>query len=266
MKTRLLLVLGFCLFLVGACRLVPAAAPTATPSQSTPTPLLTRALPPTTTPTEVPTRTATPQPEWVTGFTRPILDAISVRPPDFQDDFSTRNGGWAKDWCPHGSLEIRDGELVATSCRFYRPNIDWPDFAMEFDLRFLERTTPGSYFVVAVGDQSGPGNPEVAQLRVDFEGIVTVTFRGPDGDESVEITRAAPGSQPYHILLIFQGTRFAVIFNGQPEYYVEIESYRFGRELFLVEPGQSANPGETALAIVAIDNFKIWDVSDIQVP
>jgi hypothetical protein len=76
--------------------------PSETPAPSL-TPTLSSTLTPSLTPSPRPTRTATPAPAWVTDFAQPILDAIALRPPNFQDDFDDQSGGWQiESWCALG--------------------------------------------------------------------------------------------------------------------------------------------------------------------
>src|SRR3972149_3210195 len=82
------------LVLVAACAIPPTAtdiAPSAGPG-ATLTPSGTPTERPTLTP--VPSITPTPQPEWVTNFAQPILDAVANRPPVFEDIFDGRSTAW----------------------------------------------------------------------------------------------------------------------------------------------------------------------------
>jgi hypothetical protein len=111
---------------------------------NTPEPTATLTI--TTTPTFRPTRTSNLQHEWVTDFAQPILDGITLRIPDFQDDFDNKSGGWQQpENNPCGQrVEIQDGELVLSDCRAHPANIDYADYVAEFDVRFLPDTNKHS--------------------------------------------------------------------------------------------------------------------------
>ena len=73
----------------------------------------------------------------MTDFAGPILAAIADLPPTFQDDFSAGSAGWqSEDWCGNNIAYVQ-GELVITECRAWRPNINYDDFVIKFDVRFL---------------------------------------------------------------------------------------------------------------------------------
>lgn len=250
------LVVVFVLGIVIAPRigsLFASPAPTTTEVIS---PTATRTAIPTSSPTVTPTRTPrptptlTPLPSWVGSFAQPILDAIASRPPDFQDDFGIGSAGWKKDYCP-GSMEYVDGELVFKNCRIYRPGIDWRDFAVEFDIRYLEGNTPSSYFSFQFRDLGNSGH----SFRIDQNGEVLIGFANIEG---MWLKGAHPANQWNHILLIAKENEFAFYLNGEPFYHAENDAYRFGRCVFYAE-----NPSTNTQAILAMDNFKIWDLDKI---
>ncbi len=201
-----------------------------------------------------PQPTATAMPSWVTDFAQPILDAISDRAPSYQDDFGARSARWMEDWCP-GGMEFVEGELIFTNCRMYRSNIDWPDFALEFDVRFVEGTTPSSYFEFDFRNTANRGHT----VRIDQNGDVSISFAYGGG--VAVFTGAHPGVQRNHLVVIARGNRFAFYLNGEPLYYTESDAYRYGRCRFRAE-----RPDLGGQAILAIDNFRIWDLSDLSLP
>jgi len=227
-----------------------APAPTVTPTPalilavaSTPTPPVA--------PTPRPTRTASPQPEWVTEFAEPILEAIADRTPSFQDDFGAGSAGWKEGYCP-GSMKYIEGELVVTDCRVLRTNIDWRDFALEVDVRFLEGTISTAEWWLHFRD---PGESSGLDhiLTLSDNGNVRISLaKRTGGHDSADFDNVAlSNNQTNHILLIAKGNRFAFYLNGQPLHYAESDALRFGMSWF------------DATGEVAMDNFKIWDISDI---
>jgi serine/threonine-protein kinase len=223
-----------------------------------PTPTLTST--PTVTPTRTsqPTITPTSPPAWVSDFAEPILAAIANRTPDFQDDFSTRAGGWKlEEWCAiRGRLEIKNGEMTVADCRVWR-EMWYPDFVAEFDARFLLEAPPDNYWSFVYRDPLvvGPGN----FYMFYFSGDVNAALLGSDG-----VVRhmpnlqgvALPGTNVNHILVIAKGQDFALYINDQPVFYKRGEP---------VWPngGMRLNVGGVT---VVFDNFKIWDISDLSLP
>lgn len=244
---------GFLLILT-ACATSPVETNAAPPvPSSTITPSATFA--PTNTPTEhptsapIPTATSTPQPEWVTTFAQPILEAIANRPPDFQDDFHDQSGGWqADDWCGN-RIEIKDGELIITNCRARRADIDYSDFVLEVDGRILPGAGNDTYWLLAFRELNGPAH----QIVIGYDGYVNINLW-----ESPSLNfegMAHSGNQSNHILIIAKGWRFAFYVNHQPLYSTENSHIRIGSSRIFVESQNKASG--------AFDNFKIWDISDL---
>lgn len=234
--------------------LVSTATKTTTPSftptiSSTPRPSITPPPSPSVTASPRPTITATPLPQWVTEFAQPIRDVISLRPPSFQDDFGSRSGGWTEDYC-NGSMTYVEGELVLDNCRVYRPNIDWRDFVLEVDMRFLEGTKPSTEWALHFRDSGNSGHI----LSLYHNGSLAISFTKAHGASSqIEFNNSALSDhQIHHVLLIAKENQFAFYLDSQPLYYAQNDEYRFGRCVFFVESGTAA-----------MDNFKIWDISDI---
>lgn len=63
-----------------------------------------------------------------------------------------------------------------------------------------------------------------------------------------------------HLLLIVKDTRFAFYLNGQPVGYFEDEAISTGG--LRIGVGSGDYPG----TIAAFDNFKAWDITDLEVP
>jgi tetratricopeptide (TPR) repeat protein len=213
------------------------------------------------TPTLGPTRTATALPEWVTGFAQPILETIASRSPDFQDDFD-QNTGWKKtenSGCRE--LEIsKDGELILQNCTVYREHVDYPDIVAEFDGRFLpESTSEGAHWAVQIRKvEFGHGY----RLHVWYDG--RVDLYGLESGELSFSDAANPGVQSNHVLLIAKGTRLAFYINGHPLIYAEDDRNRWGTIMFELPTGSEYTFGQPVA--VALDNFKLWDISDIAIP
>jgi hypothetical protein len=254
--------------------LVPEPAPTPTPvstATTTPAPSMTSTIRNTTSPSITPTptaqptgtsmpqptKTSTPQPKWVTDFAQPIFDVIALRTPNYQDDFDDKSGGWQTDRCGQ-RMKYVDSELVLTDCRAYRGNMNYADFVIELDARFLPDTNVRStwQFLFRRYDTL------YTHLAVAYDGSVFIVDLL--GREHLEFSSVAnPGLETNHLLVIAKGTKFAFYVNNKPFYYLDNPSaVRQGDILLGSDDGSGAvdlaNP-----AIVAFDNFKIWNIKDI---
>ncbi|MEK7786102.1 MAG: protein kinase, partial [Chloroflexota bacterium] len=201
-------------FAPSATLVVAVLAPT------TPTPTSTPTAPPTVTPTPTvrPTRTPTPQPAWVTDFAEPILAAIANRQPDFQDDFSSRAGGWTRsDSCAEWKLKYVDGEMVVSACHVSR-EMWYTDFVIEMDARFL----PGSST-----DTENQWRFHYRQngtnyfFGIKYSGNVLVGFEelGSPSKYTNIPDAARAGLDVNHVLVIAKDQSVALFINDRPVYY-----------------------------------------------
>jgi len=204
------------------------------------------------TPSPTPTKTSTPLPGWVTDFAQPILAALADRSPSFQDDFEAGSAGWEKDDCK-GSMQYIDGELVITNCRVFRPNTDWRDLALQIDMHFIKGTNSSSEWALHFRDVGNSGHV----FSLYHNGNLAITFTKAHGDSTPLDFRnsSLSNDQTHQILLIAKGERLAFYLDGQPLYYAENDEYLFGRCVFFAESGAAA-----------MDNLRIWDISNIPAP
>jgi hypothetical protein len=230
---------------------------------ATPTPTTTPTLPPTLTPTITltstlrPTATATPVPAWVTDFAQPILDAIALRTPDFQDDFDDKSGGWQVPTGIGPRIKILDGELVVMDCHAYRAHMDYADFVVEFDARFLPDTSTNQAHWGIFFRDSESGN---YHFVIHYDG--TIEFRINNKRFSDFSHAANPRLQTNHIMIIAKGSKFAFYVNNTPFYYVEDTSFRWGNIILMVHAnGMTLDLNHPGIA--AFDNFKIWNIHDL---
>jgi hypothetical protein len=205
---------------------------------------------PTSTPS--PTITITRQPYWVTGFAQPILDAIVSRTPSFQDDFHDRSGGWKlgsyfADW----RLEYLNGELILNRCYVYQNNIDYRNYVVEVDARFLSGSDPTYSYLYMESPRHNFSVYYEGQVEIDH-----ISF--PSGI-------ANAGTQSNQLMMIAKRPRYAFYLNGQPLYYLEDDVIEYG-EFRLRARNPDDGPGGPMVTTVAFDNFKIWDISDIVIP
>jgi hypothetical protein len=188
-------------------------------------------LAPSLTSTPRPTKTQTPLPGWVTGFAQPILAAVADRTPSFQDDYM-------------------QGELVITNCRAFRPNINYTDFVVEFDGRFLPEAAVGSHWIFHFRVIGGPNH----SITVQYNGDVDLSFQTADAAfKRLTYPKAAhPGDQANHFLVIGKGSQFAIYLNGQPLSYAKSDYCKYGDFKFLADD-----------TLFAVDNYKVWNIADI---
>jgi hypothetical protein len=226
--------------------------PTETPFP-TPPPAPGNTAAPSFTSTPRPTQTPAPLPAWVTGFAQPILAAVANRAPDFQDDFGSGSAGWqAEDWCGN-NFDYVQGELVITNCRAFRPDINYTDFVVEFDGRFLPEAAVGSQWIFHFRVIGGPNH----SIAVQYHGDVELSFQTADAaSKSLSYPKAAkPGNQANHFLVIGKGSQFAIYLNGQPLSYAESDYCKYGDFRFLADG-----------TVFALDNFKVWNIADLSIP
>jgi hypothetical protein len=232
---------------------VPSLFATSTPTvtttftrTSTPTATLTR--------TPRPTPTATPLPVWVSDFAEPILSAITNQPPKIQDDFSNNSGGWhCPPWRQQALMNFVDSELVfGNACTAVRSNMAFTDFVLELDERFLQGSS-SNWLRIGFRDQAE--NPEeflAYEFQINHDGSFSINW--PPTQRKIEITSGItrPESKSNHILIITKGSHFAFFVNDQPLYYLTDTTI-----------WQKGTISFTAYSTIALDNLKIWDISDL---
>jgi hypothetical protein len=184
----------------------------------------------------------------VTDFAQPILDAIASCPPSFQDDFGLGSAGWSG-----RRISYLDGELVLTDGNANRAQMDYADFVVEFDARFLPDTNKNYRSNWAISFR----NYDVSNyyFGVYFDG--SVRLGNLVGDHLDFPYAANPGLETNHLMMIAKGSQFAFYINNKPFYYVENPSiWRWQGDILLGDGTEGPDLG----AIVAFDNFKIWNI------
>jgi hypothetical protein len=224
---------------------------------ATPTPTATPTLPPTLTPTitltgtpsNTLTPTGTPLPDWAINFSKPILLAIQGRPPDFQDDFHDQSGGWSLYYCADWRMQFVAGELVMTNCDVGNERLKYTDFVLEVDARFVSYDpADGRWGVYLASD-----------INISINNWGEISWMRNWTPMGVDSGMAHPGAASNHILLIVKGTEYALYVNDQPLSYIVNDTFR-GGSIGLFVPRLDQTKYET---VVAFDNFKIWDISDL---
>jgi len=207
------------------------------------------------------TPTATPPPSWVTDFAEPILAAIAGRQPDFQDDFSDKSGGWTMatpfaDWGI--GLNYDEGELtISDSCWIFR-EMWYPDFVAELDYHFLPGTGTGSQWTFKYRHLAGGADASSNQYVFHYSGdvgagLVTSSTLDRGSVETTQLQGAAlRGTDTNHVLVIAKGHTYALFINDRPVFH------KVGNPIW-PNGAIQFDMDET----VAIDNFKIWDISGL---
>lgn len=217
------------------------------------TPALTES--PTSTPH--PTPTATHPPVWVESFAEPILSAIANLPPNVQDDFHDNSGGWHSDLFRENllaPLKFIEGELVLNNCSAYRSKMMFKDLVLEVDGRFMEGIKGNPDWRLVFRAQ-GPADPQYA-IRFKYDGSLTISMHDENfHHDNLQVNR---GFQNNHILLIAKGSTFAVFVNGQPLYHWQYTKINQGGNTYF-----DAHTDNRWSSIIALDNLKIWDISDV---
>jgi hypothetical protein len=203
-----------------------------------------------------PTQTEIPQPEWVTDFSQPILNAIASREPNFQDDFNNKSGGWQRlDWCGEWRVKNQDGRLMLTDCGVYRANINYPDFVLQVDGTFQPDSTQNATWGIFFRDMEGPWYA----YGVNLDG--SIGLWGFDDEYQSFPSAAFSGNETNRLLIIAKGSKFAFYLNGKPFYYIEDSSNPWGDIKIKAWCGESTTENPD-LATIALDNFMIWDISE----
>lgn len=236
-------------------------------------------LPSTSTPQ--PTFTQTPPPTWIAEFAEPILKSISVRPPDYEDDFSDSGSGW-----PVGPIPLQDrnddkfglGESGYLDGEYYIETLPshsnlvecaavpvMNNLVMEIDVRFLSVDSGGFQI------HFRHWNSNWAELDTDeWHGYMVnlMSFREIVVSHYNQDLVTDLGVEPTYqscrefcrLLIIAEGPEIAVYLNGNPVFYAfdeEFEQYKGPGYLNLI----SANFTDKMTQVIHIDNFRLWDIS-----
>ncbi|MEK7327781.1 MAG: hypothetical protein AAB217_21255, partial [Chloroflexota bacterium] len=228
---------------------------TSSPTRTiSPSPTLTSTSSPTITSTRTPRPTATRLP--IIAFAEPILAAITDQKPDFQDDFSTRGGGWTTvdEWCA-GRLKYVEGEMVVSGCRVSR-EMWYTDFVAEMEARFLPGSPSDSGWTFQYRREAGGAGAMPYFFDFKYSGDVGVSIQEIDST-TVQTTWLQNAAQPgatvnNHVLVIVKDQNVALFVNDRPVYYGTLPPrWKNG--------GMEWSFGDT----VAFDNLKIWDISNL---
>jgi serine/threonine protein kinase len=212
--------------------------------------------PPSSTPTKTPrpTATHTPAPAWMTDFSDPVLAYIAGQPPDFEDDFEPTSNAWAiADWCAAWRMKYENGRMVVDECYMKYQGESFNDYVAEVTISWI--TGRGD-----IGMEFRDGLCRV-RIKPDFgmEAFCEKVVGGEVKPTDLLLKEYnISSSRTVRLRVIAKGGRFAFFLDGKPMGYFEEEVMSTGRQLELMVEKQ----GSTG----AFDDFKIWDISNLEIP
>ena len=232
-------------------------------AKNTATPTITATITPTRIPTLTPT--ATPIPAWIEDFAEPILAAIQVHEPDFQDDFSTNSGQWNQ--CE--GCTISDGVL-----KINLPN-DWIsaggplkaiNFVLQFDFtpKFLAYN---SFIAVVFRNADLYGDKSYYSFgfspSTNWWGMEKDTKGGMSAStlESGFTTQLSVGAKT-KLLIIARGDQVAVYLNDKPLVHHSgiLDS---GDWVTITSGDRGSGLGVEGHTEVDFDNVQFWNLDNI---
>jgi hypothetical protein len=251
--------------LVGCNTFLPQ--PTSTPtsiSTETVIPTLTHTVSstpfPSITPSPLATKTSTPQPEWVTAFAQPIMDAIADRPPDFQDDFSQSSIDWQYEMkkCKNDGCVFSDGTLSLSTAPENGKD-SWAVITIPCSKNFETFALTVDIDISQLTDDNAAGfGYDNLKSKFAFEiknsGRWWMFMETGPGDNSLGIL-SWPVPEIIKFTIIVRHDNLAVYLNDIP-----ITTEEFSPAILDTNLTLRAYSGGTTSAIVAYDNLKIWNL------
>jgi tetratricopeptide (TPR) repeat protein len=207
--------------------------------------------------TPAPTTSASQGPAWVTEFAEPVLAYISDRPPDIQDQFQSSSDAWQ---IGHRDVTIwqkstENGEMLLRGVQAQNKSIVFHDYVAEITIRPPRGTQTTSY-----GITFSNGTGDFSAISIQTCGFYITN----DWFDSKCMGKIFSGNIKVQTSLKFQliikGGRIAIYINDEPMVYYEDDRYRLYRgdaPQFYLETGD---------ATIAFSNFKVWNITRIEVP
>jgi len=275
-RTMLLAAVGLAIITVGILLIsgvfktsIPAGIAEPLPSK-TPSSTAANTLIPTS--TVWPTRTATPEPDWIDDFSEPILAAINIQPPDFVDDFSSVDPRWqyfpvelnSDTPCSNTSgaiMGISDGSLKITVNPYcpqgiiVHQDMKYDNYALQVDFNLFQ--TSGVIDFRAFSPSKELGFFLYSSGNWSFEEI--------EQGEFLHMLEGKFNEKPF-------GSGTVTIINECPVYLVYLNS------LLLAAYNNLGNCGGpttmdfnmtsvdqiTTIEVFELDNVKIWNLDNIE--
>ncbi len=213
--------------------------------------------------TPSPTPTPTLRPAQI--FAEPILKAIANRPPDFSDDFSKPSSGWAlgplsdANKNPMGDRGYKDGEYFLESLPNQvmparRNDLIYSDFVAKVDVRFISGSASSLWAFEFRSDyRLYYGMDGRMGLAAGLRGIKPSRSLGSWGP-------FRSGLETTQLLVIARGLSIYIYLNGEEAAFVRDEAFTDTRAAMDIWVA-SNDPQKGAR--IHLDNFKIWDISNL---
>lgn len=146
--------------------------------------------------------------------------------------------------------------MVVSDCSVSR-EMWYTDFVAEIDARFLPGSSSDSQWRFHYRRDPSPGGGAPYFFDFRYSGDVGVGFEelGSPGEYTGLSDVARSGTSVNHVLVIAKDQTVALFVNDRPVYY--------GALPILWKNGGMMWGAGWDTGIVAFDNFKVWDISDI---
>jgi hypothetical protein len=237
------------------------------------------AAPPSTS-TPQPTFTPTPLPAWIAEFAEPILESISSHQPDYEDNFSSPGTGWQVGPIPQdsrdadwglGSSGYLDDEYYIETLPAHNNAVAWPvlpnmsDLVVEMDVRSLSVDSGAFQVHFRHGDtnRAGKWHGYLVEIRNNNGGEIVIVHYIQDEIIDLGTEKIQHNCREFcRLLIVAHGPEIAVYLNGKPVLHAfdeEFEQYKGPGGFNLV----SANGADKTTQVIHIDNFRLWDISNL---
>jgi hypothetical protein len=212
-----------------------------------------------------PTEDESDLPLWVQTFAQPLLNSISNRPPDFEDDFSSVRSEWMlqrdiergqfisiEDFVKDGVLRYNNADFVGSNEdkyeKLYSTRIQAHDFIMQFDLSADNYASSADRELFSFTKKNVFGyyvNPLKNECQLGQW----------DTSYYFEKRPCVSGSwkEPHQITFISSADRFGVYMDGEPWGYVSGVPDTGLNNMFWLG-------GYSDTATFILDNFKFWNL------
>ncbi|HSG42012.1 MAG TPA: hypothetical protein VLA72_02550, partial [Anaerolineales bacterium] len=192
--------------------------------------------------------------EWEVSFANPILTYISDRQPDLEDNFESRSGVWAPaDWCADWRMKYESGKLLVDGCYIQYKGAPFTDYVVEVSSSFVSQR--GEIGILFRDDLCRMIISQDFGMEASCERFINGELTTTD---IIKKEYHPQSSNPFHLRVIAKGGRFAFYLDGEPVGYFEEEALKFGSQLELTF--------EVGGTIGTLDDFKIWDISELEIP
>ena len=208
---------------------------------------------------------ATPVPAWVREFADPILGAVTIRKPDFYDDFSEHRGwfnvlsnvyGYFPAERTDGKLFLRLPEKTEDSLLFNQ-RINRSNFVLSLELRFVHDQPEDT-----VRFQFERSSDQLVTFDLTNNRKWNLQWGGQSDPRSIGGVYEHFPPEYIPVTIIMQGAQCAVFLNNDPLTYADncitdsVSSNKWKITFHLLRDTPQA-------VVVNFDNVKLWDLDKI---